>query len=44
MWRRSTVEKLLKATSKRVKQVAFWGVVGILLAVFSVLHLLLRSK
>ena len=36
--------KLLKDTSRHVKRIAFWSVVGIILAVFSVLHLLLRSK
>ena len=44
MWRRSMAVKLLRATSKRVKQLAFWGTVGIILTVFTVLHLLLRSK
>ena len=36
--------KLLRDTSKHVKQVAFWGVVGIFLAVFTVMHLLFRSR
>ena len=36
--------KLLKATSKRVKQTAFWSVLIVVLAVFTVLHLVLRSK
>ena len=36
--------KLLRDTSKHVKQVAFWGVVGIILAVFTVMHLLFRGK
>jgi len=36
--------KLLRDTSKRAKQVAFWGVVGIILAVFTVMHLLFRGK
>ena len=44
MWRRSMAVKLLRDTSKHVKQVAFWGTVGIILAVFTVMHLLLRSK
>lgn len=36
--------KLLRDTSKRAKQVAFWGVVGIILAIFTVIHLLFRAK
>jgi hypothetical protein len=38
------VGKLLKATSKRVKQTVFWSVVIVVLAACTVLHLALRSK
>lgn len=35
---------LLKATSKRVKQTAFWSAVVVILAMFTVVYLVSRAK
>jgi len=38
------VGKLLKATSRRVKQIAFWSVVIVVLALCTVLHLVGKAR
>jgi len=38
------VGKLMKATSKRVKQTAFWSVVVVILALCTLAHLVGKAK
>jgi len=38
------VGKLLKATSRRVKQTAFWSAVIVILALCTVLHLVVKAR